>query len=172
MKKAWIALVLGALLIGTMVGVVWARPSQSPQAADITRKITIPGGFFSPTEDGYDWYNTGNHVRVDSGTGSFIAPVVFPCLPSVTVERVILYADDQNGGADATAILTRTKPSTGQLVMLGPVSSTGSAVGIRTFTSANINKVVWPAQGIHVRLFINGTNMLVYGVTVEYHRNI
>ena len=78
MKKASMAIMLAALLVATIVGVVWARPNQSPQAADIIRKITIPAAFFHPYQDGIDYNNRGVWLAVDSSNGRFTAPVVFP----------------------------------------------------------------------------------------------
>jgi len=51
MDKRWMAVVMGALLVGILVGgVAWARPDQSPQAADHLRKLTIPAAFFHPSD--------------------------------------------------------------------------------------------------------------------------
>jgi len=176
MDKRWMAMVMGALLVGILVGgVVWARPGQSAQAADHLRKLTIPPAFFHPNLPGVDYANGGNRMWVNSGIGEFFAPVVFPCLPSVTVERVILTANDQHSGlgADACVYLYRTKPSQGIKKQMAFVCSSGSGAGAVEYIDDSINyPVVWPSQGPYVLLGIYGTDIKVYGIQIEYKRNI
>ena len=171
-KKSWMAVVAAALLVGTLVGVVWARPHDRPQAQDITRKVTLTGGDFIPHEEVDNWSNNGDWVRCDIGSCAFTAPVVFPCLPSVTVERIRLHVDDAHGSAFASVGLFRAQPTNRGDVWLGSASSPPGIVGFQTYNSQPINKRVWPSQKAYIWLDIGGNNIYVYGVTVEYHRNI
>ena len=172
-NKSWMAVMAAALLLGTLVGVVWARPNDRPEAQDITRKVTLTGGDFIPNTDSADWWNEGTYVTCGTGSCWFTAPVVFPCLPSVTVERIKLHVNDSSSSAAAKAHLFRAYPPTGVDVVLGQAASpTGSSGGHSTYTSPNINKVVWPSQRAYVWLNIGGPNIQVSGVVVEYHRNI
>ena len=171
-KKSWMAVVMGALLLGTLVGVVWARPHERPQSQDITRKVNLTGGEFIPGDEAQSWYNNGNVIQCDSGICFFIAPVVFPCLPSVTVERFILYAEDNHASANATASLHRVYMPTKKDVFLGQVLTPSGTAGYQPWSSGAINKTVWPSQRAYIYLWIGGPNIEVYGVTVEYHRNI
>ena len=171
-KKSWRAVVMGALLLGALAGVVWARPHDRPQAQDITRKVTLTGGEFIVRADGYDWYTDGDQVHCSTGSCVFIAPVVFPCLPSVTVERIKLHVTDNQGDGAAAASLYRAHPSTQGEVLLGQAASPPGTAPFQTYTSPVINKVVWPSQRAYIRLLIGGPSINVYGVTVEYHRNI
>jgi hypothetical protein len=170
--KSWMAVVAAALLVGTLVGLVWARPHDRPQAQDITRKVTMTGGEFITARDGQDWQTTGEKVECDSGSCDFFAPVVFPCLPSVTVERIKLHVRDSNGSAQAVAVLYRARPETGADVWLGKAESPIGTGGLQPWSSDPINKVVWPSQRAYIWLSIGGPFIEVYGVTVEYHRNI
>jgi len=176
MDKRWMAVVMGALLVGILVGgVAWARPDQSPQAADHLRKLTIPAAFFHPSDPTYNYWNDGDFIWTDSSGGYFTAPVVFPCLPSVTVERVILSVRDENAGTydDACVCLYRTKPNKGTQRQLANVCSTGSQPGVINYTDDTIaNPVVWPSQGPYLLLEIYGDSVNVYGVQIEYRRNI
>ena len=172
-KKTWIAIVMGVLVVGTLVGVVWARPHGRPQAADITRKVTLPGAFFHPYEDGELWHNEGREIEVPTGSGVFTAPVIFPCLPSVTVERLILYVEDNNGSADACASLYRTRPQNGDEALMGTACSNDVTIVVQPFIDGSINpNVVWPSHGVYVKLQIGGPSIYVHAVRVEYHRNI
>ena len=172
-NKSWMALVAAALLLGTLVAVVWARPNDRPQGADITRKVTLTGAEFIVGGAGQQWSTDGNTVSCVTGSCYFVAPVVFPCLPSVTVERIRLHVLDGNGSAKAIATFWRDTPPTGSnRFYQSAVSPVGTTVGTQTFDSSPINAVVWPSQGAVVSLEIGGPGIFVFGVTVEYHRNI
>jgi len=171
-RRTWIAVVAVALLLATLAGVVWARPQNNPQAAGATRKVTLTGSDFVPHRNTDDWWDMGSRVVCYTGSCELTAPVVFPCLSAVTVERIKLHVDDNNNGVKATATLYRAVPSKGAKVYLGDVSSpVGQTGGIRTYTSGPINKVVWPSRKAFIWLEIEGQFVDVYGVTVEYHRN-
>ncbi len=174
MDKRWMAMVMGALLVGMLAGgVVWARPGQSAQAADATRRITIPAAFFHPANEIYDYWNNGDYLEMNSGIGAFTAPVVFPCLPSVTVERIIFSVRDQHTDEDACVTLYRTKPNKGTKNQMGLVCSSGSQPGVINYTDDTIDyPVVWPSNGPYLYLVIEGLNVEVYGVRIEYKRNI
>jgi hypothetical protein len=174
MNKRWMAVVMGALLVGILVGgVVWARPGQSAQAADITRRLTVPAAFFHPVQDGMSYYNTGVELHMTSGSGIYTAPVVFPCLPAVTVERIIFSVEDQNSGVNACVTMYRTKPNKGNEKEMASVCSSGSGPGVINYTDDTIDyPVVWPSNGPYLWLNIPGTGMKVYGVRVEYKRNV
>jgi hypothetical protein len=171
-NRSWVIVVVGALLLGTLVGSVWAAPRTRPGAQDITRKVTLSGANFIPAEESANWHNGGGYATCDLGACTYTAPVVFPCLPSVTVERIKLHVSDSNGGAAVTASLLRTRPSTGAEKEFGSVTSGNTGGSIQTFTSGPINEVVWPSLGAYIQLDFEDKYIKVYGVTVEYHRNI
>jgi hypothetical protein len=173
MKRRWTAAAMGAILVGILVaGVVCARPDQSAQAADATRKLTIPAAFFHPRDPTCYYWNNGNYIWTDSNGGSFTAPVVFPCIPSVTVERITLSVRDQNVCGDAGVSLYRTKPNKGTQKMMASVCSTGSQPDVVNYTSDTIDHpLVWPSQGPYLLLSITGESVTVYGVQIEYKRN-
>jgi hypothetical protein len=167
------AVVAPALLLGALVGVVWARPQNRPRSADSLRKVTLAGSDFISHHDAANWWNDGGYVMCQGASCSFTAPVVFPCLPSVDVVRVRLHVTDSNATWTAIARIYRAYPPTGADVWLGEAESPpGTSGGVRTYTSANINQTVWPSQRAYIWLVINGPSIYVHGVTVEYRRNI
>jgi hypothetical protein len=173
MNKSWMAVVMAALPLVTLVSVVWAMPSGRPRAADITRKIALVPADFAPQNDDIDWFSNGQTIHCVSGSCVFEAPVVFPCLPAVTVERIRLHVLDNSTGGWAEASLYKVRPAAGTHWLQGSASSPeGTSGGFKTYTSADMNTVVWPAQKAYVSLLINDSSVQVYGVTVEYHRNI
>ena len=172
-KNSWMAVAVCVLLASTVVGVVWAGPSDRPQAQDITRKVTLTGADFIPADEDRDWNTVGNYVECETGSCVFTAPVVFPCLPAVIVERFKLHVSDDDGLGMAVATMFRTNPSNGVNTFLSVAGSPeGTSGGLRTYTSGEINKMVWPSQKAFIHLSIGTPNIKVYGVTVEYHRNI
>jgi hypothetical protein len=172
MNKSWMAVVMAALLLGTLAGVVWARPNDRPGAADITRKVTLGAADFAPINEDVDWWCNGQKLMCVAGSCVFHAPVVFPCLPAVTVERIRLHVVDNSTVGWAAATLYKAKPATGGHWFQGSASSPlGTSGGLKTYTSAYINKPVYPNQKAYFQLLINDGTVAVYGVTVEYHRN-
>jgi len=151
--------------------VVWSKSNECAGAADITRKVTLTGADFTPAQDTDDWENLGIYVECEAGECTFMAPVVFPCLSSVTVERIKLHVNDYTSEYRAIATLHGAKPSQPSLRKLGRVRSPwGLSGGFQTYTSNPINKVVWPSERAYIKLTM-GTDMLVYGVTIQYHPN-
>ena len=88
------------------------------------------------------------------------------------MERIKLHVDDSDPTELAHAWLYRAYPPTGADVELAHVQSFFSDAGVRTYTSPNINKMVWPSHSAYIHLEIHAGQVYVHGVTVEYHRNI
>jgi len=98
--------------------------------------------------------------------------VVFPTLSAVTVKKITLSVEDHNGSADACVTLYRTSPKNLTQVSMALACSSGSWGGPTSYDDDSINNaVVWPAHGPYLWLEIAGTNIIVYGVTIEYQRN-
>jgi hypothetical protein len=171
-NRTWMAAVAAALLLGTLVGAVWARPGDRTQAQATTRKVTLAGGDFVPNNPTVNWYNSGYRVECATGACLFTAPVVFPTQSSVTVERIRLHVADYDGVEFAEAQLGRANPSAGSLTLLGVAQSpVGTTSGVQTYSSPAINKAVWPSHKAQIWLSIGAPGIYVYGVTVEYHVN-
>jgi hypothetical protein len=170
--------------MGTLVGVVWARPNGRPQAAATTKRITIPAGWFHPVAESYNYRNFGYYIESYFNLTSeyFTAPVVFPSGgQKFTVEKIALYAFDNNGAAqgnkNACVILYKTNPllgagPTNQYQMANACSTGSSATDPRTFTTTTINNnPVGTARGAYLRLTIqDNDNLRVYAVTIWYHK--
>jgi hypothetical protein len=173
LNRSWMAVAAAALLLGTLVGVVWARPHDQTRAPDITRKVTLAGADFTSVDNIQPCSNHGNYVTCGPGGGAFVAPVVFPCLPSVTVTGIQLHVDDPADTVNIVAYLYREYPAKGVPQLLGVVNyPLGTTEGIETFTAKVDDEVVWPSQRAYVYLELEGNILKAYGVTVLYHRNI
>ena len=167
-KKLWIAVLLAMLLVASLAGEAGARERTAVSAWEY---VTVPAAWFHPTEDGTDWSNAGHRIYVNSGTGSFIAPVMFPGSRPVIVKKVILYAYDNNAGANVPVTLYKTNPYAGTDVDIAYAQSAlNSSVNPRVFSDVTITYAkIQRTQGAHLWLDINGsTDLAVYGVKIVY----
>ena len=181
-RRPWIALLLGALLLTTLVGAVWARPQSSPATHDTAHKldrpkahhagfhytITIPGAAFHPAWDGLDWQNWGWQIYLSSGEGRFTT--VVPMLPgNRTVESMTMYVKDNNGSVNACVYLDRTKTD-GAKAGMAQTCSVASSGSIRSFTDTSISpSTIWGGHGAYLELYIGGTGIDVYAVQIKYY---
>lgn len=170
-NRSWMAVVAAALLLGTLAGVVWARPNDNPTTQTRkTRKVYVAAADFIPKSNDFEYSNLGKTVSCDSENCFFLAPVVFPCLNAVTVERIRLRAQSGSGDWTPAVVLYRAAPS-GNEVYLGEVECPNTETQApQTCTSPDINQVVWPSQRAYIWLWVPSSH-LVWGVTVEYHPN-
>ena len=173
-KKSWIAVLLGALLMGVLVGAVWARPGGRPRAAATTKKMTIPAGAFHPVDEGYEFYNDGSWITADTAGANFATHVVFPGGGDrFTVEKLTLYAYDKAMPANICVYLYRTNPTNGtESLMASKCSSGSSSTDPRSFTTTNINpSLATTPRGLYVLLEIeDATNLDAYGVRIYYRK--
>jgi hypothetical protein len=172
-KKYWMVLLLGGLLMATLVGVARARPNEGSQAGALSRRITIPAGHFIPTTDDYNYFNNGWFVYNLSGWANYSAPVVFPTGQAVVVESVTLYVYDNDSGDEICAGLIRADPTAANgLIMANACSSGASSTDPRHFTDSSISfNPVKHGNGIYLWLEIQdaGTSLKAYGVRIQYH---
>ena len=167
-RKLWIAALLAMLLVANLAGEAGARE----RAVVSARKyVTIPAGHFHTHRDGTDWYNYGDYMEVNSGTGHFVAPVVFPGSGPVTVKKVILYAYDNNVIHDVQLFLHKTTPASGGDTEMAYVYSTSaSATDPREFSDTTITyATIQRTHGAYLYLQITDAWYLrVYGVKIAY----
>lgn len=167
-KKLWIAVLLGMVLVAGLAGEVGARD----RAAVSARKyVTIPAGHFSPNQDGSDWYNNGDYITLGSGSsGSFIAPVVFPGSGPVTVKKLILYAYDTSGTVDISVGLYKTNPSADTKAQMAMANSDGAVPAVREFSDTSITyATIQRSHGVYLRLALGAPALhKVYGVKIAY----
>jgi len=168
-KNWWMPVLFGALLMATLVGAAGARP----QAASRTHMINVPPSSFVPEDDAVQYTNDGYYLRIDSGGNHcFLATVRFPTKKEVTVEKVRLYAYDENATEDVRLWLMRENPATGNEVIMSEVHSLGfSATDPRSFTDTSISgnpiKRAW--QAYLLMCFDEWEDLGSPGVRIWYH---
>jgi hypothetical protein len=174
-RKLWIPILLGVLLIAAMFGVAGAGRNNRPDAAlGPTAYITVPAAAFNPCADGADWYNGGNYIlNMSSSTAYFHAgPVLFPHSGTVQITQIVLVARDKNAGVNAEACATVCRnPFSGGEDRMGSVCSTGSADRLRKFTTTSISpaRVNPKWHGCYVELQLRpGSDISVASVRIAY----
>jgi len=166
-KKSWIAALVGALLMATLVGVVWARPKARPQASPGWKVLTISPADCIPATDSDDWYNEGYRLYCSFGACYFTCPVPLPP-ETVRVKKFEMYAKDQ-GGSNIGSDLYRTYAKAGNEVKMADADSSGSSPGVRTFTDTSIDyNPVRSRHGTFIWLVVKTGNLKVYGFRVCY----
>ncbi len=176
-KKWWMPVMLGVLLMAVLVGVAGARSHDRAQAASGTRQLIIQAADFYPTNNTSAFVNQGGYLvsNVNMSTIAFIAPVQFPAAYWVTVEKVQLFAHDNNTTGQIKMWLYRTKPAAGSLVEMA-YTETGYAFAdpvaqARTWTDTSISPSVKnPANGTFLIVWItDDTDLILSGARIFYH---
>jgi len=175
-KSWWMPVLLGVLLMAILVGVAGARPNERAQAASGTRQLIIQAADFYPINNTYAFFNNGWMLWSNANMSNvyFTAPVQFPAPYYVTVEKVQLFAYDNNSTGHIMMDLYRTKPSVGTETSMAYID-TGYAFADpvnnpRTWTDTSISpSVVNPANGTYLWVEISDDSALyLYGVRIFY----
>lgn len=164
MRRLWVP-VLAALLVAMLIGpgVVTAAESRAT-----TGKIMIPAASFIPTTGYWDYTNNGSVLYMNSGSGTFTAPLVFP-VPEVNIRKIILYAYDNTGAGALCVILYRASAPTGGKLTLGQDCTTDSRANPQVISTTAISprRVNTALVGPYLWVSIpDGTAF--YGVSVLY----
>ena len=164
-KKLWIAVLVGMLLVLSLAGEAGARERAAVSA---WKYVTVPAGHFIPTTDSWAYSNNGYYL---TGDGNFTAPVVFPGSGQVIVKKVILFAVDNTVGADVDVTLYKTDPAAGVEVSVASAASIGNESGIRTFKNSTIKQAtITRSRGAYLWLSfdVDNHNLRAYAVKVAY----
>jgi hypothetical protein len=183
MRRLWVALLLGLLVVATVVGVALAGSKSAPVPQPlqaISRSMTVPASSCYPKEDGELWWNNGAVLggETDAPRQWFICPVNFPDFASVhVVQSITLYCYDQHTWSgdqyDVIANVYRTEPSLGAETQMGTVRSTGWSTDdpkAWTISGTQISpKQVYPRQAMYFWVsFAGHPNLLLYGFKINY----
>ena len=121
-----------------------------------TRTVTIPAVAFAPTNDAVDYYRRGTELRIESGSGTFTAPLSFE-VPVVTIRKVTFCAVDAGSG-NLILGLYRDQPAAEQTLQLGEVYTTGSSWSMQVVTLSNLSsRRITGAYGAFLSVYLPGT---------------
>jgi hypothetical protein len=170
-------MLLGAALMAVLVGVAAAVPPEKPSAATTPRQVVLCAADFYPTRDIVEYWNDGFTLDAtkDNTNSVFLAPVNFVAPYWVTVDKVELFAYDNNSSGRITMSLYRSKPSIGSETVMASLDTghafTDPVNQPRTWQTTAISpNVVNPANDAYIYLTItDDTALSLYGVRVWYH---
>jgi hypothetical protein len=173
-KKWWMPLLIGALLMGTLVGVVGARPNARPHEVPASwQKLTVPVQNCIPQEETMNYRHQADYLQCQSGSCLFFCPVTFPTEQAVTVKRLTLFAYDNDGtiGHMASANLYKINPQRKNDVLLASVLTTTSPADAQVVRDSSIdNALIRRTQGPFLTVSSQGATVKVYGVRIFYTR--
>jgi hypothetical protein len=172
-KRLWIPILLGVLLIATAVGVASASPNARPLEQG-WRVLTVPAGACVPDEKADDWDHVLSYIKCVSGFScQFFCPLDFPAageqaVGAVNVKRVTLYAYD-TGGAYVQAWLYKMYPPTGGTSTMAWVTATASANDPEASMDTSIDSnPVYRSQAPYIELTVTTGIYKAYGFYIHY----
>jgi hypothetical protein len=174
-KRLWMPMLLGVLLIATVVGAASARPKARPRE-QAWRVLTVPPSACTSRDDGHAWWHSPHKLECQEGgaTCSFLCPVNFPAageqaVGAVNVKRLTMYFYD-NSANDINAGLFKSYPPTGAGVVMAGVAPTGALADDprAALDSTIVNNPVYRVQGPYIWVDAACCNIYLYGFFVHY----
>jgi hypothetical protein len=140
--------------------------SAAPRAAVVTKYLMLPAAAFNVTEDGKDYINNGGSVKVERGSGEFVAPVYLPA--GARIKMIKLFAKDVNTNYDLCATLFEIHPKSALRQQIKQVCTTGSSVVIQQPIKYISHYVKW-YYGYYIWLeFPASTDLWSTAVMIKY----
>ena len=168
MKKWWMPLLLGALLMAILVGVAGARPNARPLAV-AWRNHTVSAHHCTPMHDDTDWAYGSEDLHCSSGGScSFVCPIRPPHEGSVRIQRLTMYAYD-NGTGEVCVSLREHRTTTGNVVLrLASSCTSDSANDPETYSYDHPNFTVSRKEDVYVFVRMNSPGQKLYGFKIRY----
>jgi hypothetical protein len=172
-KRLWIPVLLGVLLMAVLVGVASARPNVRPRE-QAWRVLTVPPSACTALDPSVDYAHGGIRVHCNSGSCHLLCPVYFPAageqaVGAVNVKRVTMYALDNFPLQDLEFWLFKMYPPTfGNVIMayakaLDVVTNPQAVVAY-----AIISNPIYRVQAPYLWVHIGGPAPDVYGFFIHY----
>jgi hypothetical protein len=165
-KKLWVPVLLGVVLLVILAGVAGAIPREAA-----SKVLSISPAAFVPDNDNRDYDNWGHFVKCNAGTCYFNAYVNPPAPGSSwTVTGLKLLVDDNNAGANACAEIWRETVATGKSYRMAQTCSTGAVPNtVRLFSDSSISyNPVTNSHAVYLRISVPYANLSVRGVKVLF----
>jgi hypothetical protein len=169
LKMLWMPVLLGALLMATLVGVASARPNARPEASP-----ALVDYMFGPYNCISMWAQPVAYAEDSMGCGSgtcgFVCPMKPPHEGLIRVQRLAMYAYDNDGTATGIAIvLFHQYPKTGTFATrLGPASTSDSPADPQVYAYNPANFKVSVLQDIYITVSIPSSGQKLYGFKLKY----
>jgi hypothetical protein len=173
LKRLWVPVLLGILLIATVAGVASARPNARPQQ-QAWRVLTVPTSACGPYANTQDFVLLGNYLRCDTGTCDLLCPVYFPAageqaVGAVNVKRVTMYAWDNYPAQKVEFTLLKDYPPSGGRAEMAYAEAPAVGADPQAVVDSTIaNNPIYRVQAPYLWLFVGGPAPKVYGFFIHY----
>ncbi len=170
-----VTLLAGALLIIALLGsLTWRQqkvharsetlaPSSAPLASTSTGYISVPASAFRPNSDSLDYTNRGYDLKVNTGFGSFTAPLRLP--HGATVISMTVHFDNQDLGDSGFARMSRTE--FGGFTPMAEILFVGDS-GSLSDTSIDYAVIDNAQYSYYLSVYFNDPTITLYEVLIEY----
>jgi hypothetical protein len=167
-KRLWMPLLLGVLLISTLVGVAGARPNARPEASPALVDYMFSAHHCIPREDTTDLKFWDRYVECESGTCDLVCPIKPPHEGLIRVQRLAMYAYDNTAGS-VCITLRHLYPKTGTVVhRLLNQCTTDNAANPQTYAYNPANFKVSVLQDLYVWARVGSSGEQLYGFKLKY----
>ena len=166
-----VVLLIAFVLLVSSSQAVLASPaggkSKTGAQATRTKFFTVRAAAFTPSTDGYDFYNSGHTLYVgDAGsTPEFVAPVKLP--HNAVIKSITLIVQDLNPGGRACVTLFVDTPILDNKTQIRKVCSQGSSGNMQS-QKKTMSLTVPDYKGIYLVLDFTATSVEVYAVKIGY----
>jgi len=177
LQNAWRPLLLGLVLLSVLVGVAGAVPTDQPSALSTRRQLMICAADFNPVNNTTAYSNNGLVLQsnVENAHQFFMAPVEFPYSLWVTIDKVELFAYDNNNTGRIETYLYLSSPTSGSQAGIAYLDTGFAYVDPvndpHTWQDTTISpNVKNPANDVYVYVDISDdTSLWLYGVRIFYY---
>jgi hypothetical protein len=167
-KRLWMPLLLGALLMATLAGVAGARPNARPEASPALVDHMFSAQHCVPYYNLAAWIFQAPYVACPTAPCGFACPVKPPHEGLIRVQRLAMYVYD-NGANDVCISLQHAYPKTGTYVSrLINQCTTDNAADPQVISYNPANFKVSQLQDLYVGVVFSGTTQKLYGFKVKY----
>jgi hypothetical protein len=174
-KRLWIPVLLGAVLIATLVGVAGARPNARPLAQP-WRVLAVPAHACIPRDEAEDYLYQAGYLVCETGSCAFVCPMDFPAageqaVGAINVKRLTAYVLDGDGSAsNVMTYLRKTYPMGGNSWQtMATASSIDGPSDPQTAMDTSIdNNPIYRSQAPYVWVSLLTANLRLYGLYIHY----
>ena len=175
LTRGGMTLLVGALLIIALFGyLAWRQqnvhaqsealaPNSAPQASAGAGYISVPASAFRPNSDNSDYTNQGYCLKIDSGSGSFTAPLRLP--HGATVISMTIHFNDSDGGDSGFTNMVRTEFN-GPVPMAAVLFADSS--GSLSDTSIDYAVIDNSQYSYYLSVYLHDPSITLYEVLIEF----
>jgi hypothetical protein len=172
LKRLWMPVLLGVVLMSILVGVARARPNARPHQ-QAWRLLAVTPHACVPDEESTNYNFWSDRLDCEGPPCRFYCAIDFPAageqaVGAVQVKRVTMFAFDNTGGAMVEVWLRKTYGPTGGFQTMA-YASTGDSAAIpqAAMDTSIVSNPIYRTQAPYMDVRMGATFML-YGLHIHY----